>query len=237
MLCSYGCGKKAKFFFKNGNGCCEISPNKCENKRKKDSELKKGSFNGTPEWSMEGFKPREPWNKGKKNIYTSEYRKKISDSLTGVSTGRSLTKEGEEKRIKKISESMKNHPNGGGYRRGSGRGKKGFYKGIWCDSSWELSWVIYHIDNKIPFERNQYGFEYTYNNEKHLYYPDFISDGKYYEIKGRKNYESLDKKTKEKINSFDGELIVLYEKDMKYYLNYSISMYGKNFVNLYENTV
>ena len=46
---------------------------------------------------------------------------------------------------------MKKNPLSGGLRHGSGRGKKGWYKGYWCDSTWELAWVIYQLDNgKVP---------------------------------------------------------------------------------------
>jgi len=37
----------------------------------------------------------------------------------------------------------------GGKRIGSGRGKSGWYKGYWCDSSWELAYVIYNIDHDV----------------------------------------------------------------------------------------
>ena len=41
---------------------------------------------------------------------------------------------------------------------------KGVYKNIHCDSSWELAFLAYHLDNNIKIERcNQY-FHYTYNN-------------------------------------------------------------------------
>lgn len=43
----------------------------------------------------------------------------------------------------------------GGYRKGSGVGKSGWYNGIYCDSSWELAYVIYHIDNNLPIIRNK----------------------------------------------------------------------------------
>lgn len=38
---------------------------------------------------------------------------------------------------------------GGGYRKGSGRGKKGRYKGYWCDSSWELALNLKEILNHL----------------------------------------------------------------------------------------
>lgn len=42
---------------------------------------------------------------------------------------------------KRISATMKARKLGG-LRVGSGRGKKGWYKGIHCDSSWELAFVV-----------------------------------------------------------------------------------------------
>ena len=238
MICSYGCGKEAKFFFKSGKGCCEKSPNSCEEKRKKDSEKKKGKFKGTPAWLMPGYKttlPIIPWNKGKKGIYSEEYRKKISDSLKGrKDIGRGLTEEKERERKKKISETMKKNPFSGGLRKGSGRGKKGWYKGHWCDSSWELAWVIYNIDHNIKFERNHLGFEYQYKNQKRKYHPDFIISGTFYEIKGRRSFEKMDEENKEKIRQFKNNLVILYEKQMKPYLNYVSEKYGKDYVRLYE---
>jgi hypothetical protein len=235
IKCSYGCGNKAHFFFNNGKGCCLPSPNSCEGKRKKDSEKKKGSFKGTPFWSISGnTKQFIPWNKGKKGIYSEEYRNKISNSLKNVSKGVSSTKEGEEERRKKISDSMKKNPLSGGLRKGSGRGKKGWYKGYWCDSTWELAWVIYQIEHQVLFKRNKEGFEYFFQNKKNKYYPDFVIDDNYYEIKGRRCFENLDDRNKSKILQFNKKLIVLYEKDMKIFIDYVIDKYGQDYYRLYE---
>jgi len=230
-ICSYGCNNESKFFFKNGKGCCSTSPNKCPGKRNKDSLKKKGSFKGKPFWEIDGF-IKKSWNKGLK---TSQNTKdKISNSLKGKSTGKGLTEESESIRKSKISNTMKLNPNSGGLRKGSGIGKSGWYKGYWCDSSWELAWVIYNIDNNIIFDRNKKGFDYIYNNEINKYYPDFIIDNVYYEIKGRRSYDDLDNKTKCKIDQFNDKLVVLYEKDIDKYLKYTILNYGKNFTELYE---
>jgi len=45
----------------------------------------------------------------------------------------------------------------GGYRKGSGIGKKVWYKRGIGDSSWELAFVIYR------FKRNKLGFSYIFN--------------------------------------------------------------------------
>jgi hypothetical protein len=144
-------------------------------------------------------------------------------------SGKASTKEKEQLRREKISISAKKNRNSGGRRLGSGRGKKGWYKGFFCDSSWELAWVIYHIDHNIKFERNNEGFDYFFNGEIHKFHPDFIKGKIYYEIKGYKT-----KEVDAKIAQFPYKIIVLYEKDLKEIFDYVIKMYGKNFISLYD---
>lgn len=117
----------------------------------------------------------------------------------------------------------------GGYRKGSGRGKSGWYSGYWCDSSYELAFVIYNIEHNITFKRNEDGFEYYLNGKKHLYYPDFIIDNKYYEIKGYEKNENM-----VKYSSVPYQLIILYENDLHEIISYVKSKYGENFISLYE---
>ena len=103
---------------------------------------------------------------------------------------------------------------------------KGVYKNIHCDSSWELAFLVYHLDNNIKIERcNQY-FHYTYNNKLRKYYPDFIMDNKFIEIKA-----VVTDQVKAKIDQFpkDKQLIVLYKQDIMQYLSYCISKYGNSF--------
>jgi len=117
----------------------------------------------------------------------------------------------------------------GGYRLGSSRGKKGWYKNYWCDSSWELAWVIYHLENHIPFERNNEGFTYIFKNKEHKFYPDFIKDGVYYEIK---NYNN--EIVKAKNDAFPFKLKILYKEDLKIIFDYVVSKYGKDYIKLYD---
>lgn len=91
-----------------------------------------------------------------------------------------------EETKRKISETAKANKKSGGYRHGAGRGKAGWYKGYYCDSSWELAYVIYNLEHNIcNFIKNTKDkFEYTFNNEKHFYVPDFkFDDGSYVEVK------------------------------------------------------
>lgn len=119
----------------------------------------------------------------------------------------------------------------GGLRKGSGRGKKGWYKGYWCDSSWELAFVIYNLDHNIKFERNKEGFEYEYKNKKLKFYPDFIlEDGSYVEIKGYKSDNS-----NAKLKAFPFKINFLYKNEMKKYLDYAKNKFGNKFIQAYEN--
>src|SRR5205823_10631523 len=73
----------------------------------------------------------------------------------------------------------------GGYERGSGRGKKGWYRGYWCDSAYELVFVAWALDHEIPFARNLEFFLYEYQGKLMRWLPDFVlADGTFLEIKG-----------------------------------------------------
>jgi hypothetical protein len=153
-------------------------------------------------------------------------KEKISKKLKGRPNHTSEKAAAEKSR--KLSEIAKKN-NYGGYKIGSGRGKHGWYKGYWCDSSWELAFVIYNLEHNISFIRNIKKFEYRCNNENHYWIPDFIMSNVYYEIKGY-----LTAKDKCKFANFNQPFKVLREKDVKYMIDYAISKYGKNYIKLYE---
>jgi len=119
----------------------------------------------------------------------------------------------------------------GGYRPGSGRGKSGWYKGYWCDSSWELAWVIYHLDHNIEFVRSKTYFNYTFNDKTLRYYPDFVINDTFIEIKG---YRSPQYEAKLKQLPSDVKIIVLYREDLKDIFKYVTTKYGTDYVKLYE---
>ena len=120
----------------------------------------------------------------------------------------------------------------GGFRliSNSHRGKSGMYKGYWCQSSWELAWIIHALDHNIKFERNTKRFWYEYENKQHYYVPDFIlEDGSYVEIKG---YYNVQDQTKTKY--FTEKLDLIDKNKIHPILKYVIDKYGKEFVQLYE---
>lgn len=180
---------------------CKSNPNKVTRKRSPNAGVKKGNI---------------PWNKGLKS--SEETKDKLSKSLLGK-THSQETKD----LLSKIAKDNKL----GGYVPGSGLGKKGWFKGYWCDSSWELAWVIYHIDHNVVFERNTTMRQYEWNGETKIYIPDFIVDGKLIEIKGYKSEQWLSKLESNK------DVEVLYQQEMKPFLDYAIGKYGKDFTRLY----
>jgi len=119
----------------------------------------------------------------------------------------------------------------GGCRKGSGVGKSGWYNGIWCDSSYELAWVIFNIENGISFERNKIKFSYTWNGKNYNYYPDFIVNEQLIEIKGY-----VDERTEVKLKSVNN-LIILFKKDLVNEFKYVEDKYGKNFIKLYQDKI
>lgn len=178
---------------------------------------------------------RGGWNKGINYVekfgekWMDDYSNKLSISAKkSYLRGNRNQIKNEDDRRKKISDKMKEV--GGGYRKGSGRGKKGWYKGYWCDSSWELAYVIYNIDHEIRFERNNEYFYYILDSKERKYFPDFKIDDKYIEIKGY-----FTEQTKLKIEQFEKNLILIDKDKIKPFIKYAVDNYGKNFINLYEN--
>lgn len=119
--------------------------------------------------------------------------------------------------------------NTGGCRKGSGVGKSGWYKGFHCDSTWELAFLMYHIDNGLNIRRCTEARTYIYNGKLHRYYPDFVTDDGIVEIKG---YISEQWEAKHRQNP---DIIVLYKDDMTKYIDYAVKRYGEKLELNYTN--
>ncbi len=109
----------------------------------------------------------------------------------------------------------------------TGKGKKGWYKGYYFSSSWELAWIVYNLENDIKFKRNNEKFEYYFEDVKRYYIPDFIINGKYVEIKG---YYS--EQFKAKLKYFPYEIEVLYKNEIDFYIKYVKNKYTLKFVDV-----
>lgn len=120
----------------------------------------------------------------------------------------------------------------GGYNKGSGRSKHGYYKSIYCGSTYELCWVIYSLDHNIKFTR----FPGALEQDGKKYFPDFLlDDGKtIIETKGYEKQESVDIKTQIAENL--GYVVqVLRKDDLKFAFDYVRDRYKTSkFYTLYD---
>jgi len=114
--------------------------------------------------------------------------------------------------------------NCGGARHGSGRGDSGYYRDIYCGSTYELAWVIWNLDHNYPVDR----FDGKLEGEGITYVPDFY-DSKTNTIIEIKGYYTplVDKKTK-LAESLGYTVIVLYKDDLKECFEYVKKKYGTN---------
>ena len=117
----------------------------------------------------------------------------------------------------------------------TGRGKKGWYKGFFCSSTYELAFIIYCLDKGIPVKKCSYVYDYEYEGKKHKYYPDFIVNNTIIEIKG-----FYTEKVRIKTESVkDRPIVVLYRKDLKEVFDYIEFTYNKtvdkNIHELYQD--
>ena len=116
--------------------------------------------------------------------------------------------------------------------RGGGAPKRGWYKGYWCDSSWELAFLLWHLDHGREIVRNPRDFPYPFRNGVKYYRPDFLVDGEYVEIKG-----VMDGRSKRKISTFHLPLRVVGKKEIQPYIDYAVFKYGSDYANLLEPPV
>ena len=118
----------------------------------------------------------------------------------------------------------------GGYREGSGRSKFGYYKGIYCGSTYELVYVIYRLDHNLPIKR----FEGKLTNGILTYIPDFVEDDTIIEIKGFYK-KAVDLKCNlARSNGY--KIKVLYKKDLQKEFDWVKNHYKyKNLQELYDN--
>ena len=85
------------------------------------------------------------------------------------------------------------------------------YDGIHFDSLPELALHVWLVDNKIDFIfQPDVSFQYEHDRKVHFYQPDFLIEGKLYEIKGLQFFKDKDP-SKEMVNPYDHSQDSLYE--------------------------
>lgn len=131
-------------------------------------------------------------------------------------------------RIKKRRELGELKP-AGGVREGSGRAKTGYYKGVYCGSTYELCWVVYALDHNIGFSR----FPETLKHNGVTYVPDFLLDDgtTIIELKGYEREGAVAKKTA--VAEHHGYTVkVLRKEDLTFAFEH-ITTYGVTADNCY----
>lgn len=119
-----------------------------------------------------------------------------------------------------------------GYNEKAGARYVGWYNEIYCNSSWELAYILYCEEKGLKPVRCKEFFEYEFEGKKYKYYPDFILDGVYIEIKGIVRAKDI-----AKWRYFPKTLIVHGEKVLLPIIKYIKKKYGKEFYKLfYEQT-
>lgn len=117
-----------------------------------------------------------------------EISEETKEKFAKVWRGRKHTEEVKQKISASMKKVVRDRPESYSASNVNGRVKKVEYNGIVFDSSWEVIVAKFLDDNNIIWERPKNGFEYIWENDIHLYYPDFYipSMDLYIEVKGYK---------------------------------------------------
>jgi hypothetical protein len=169
------------------------------------------------------------WLGGKKfeDVYGTEKSLEIKDKIRKGVNNNQIPKNHTEETKNKISELMKGNTNWKNSIDKTGIGKKGYYKGEFFMSSWELAFMVYCEDHNIKIKRNWKKFDYLdENGDKRKYIPDFVDvifENKYYEVKGYEPDFHL------KVVNFKHDLEIYDKEKMSPILEEIKEKYGKDF--------
>lgn len=120
------------------------------------------------------------------------------------------------------------------------------YNGLHFDSSWELAFYIWLTDNNKQFIFHPENYiEYIGDDGLlHNYYPDFLVEGIFYEIKGNQFFNEKEEPYNMYTQKYwwtkynlikKHKIVILREKDMKFYLEYIKKQYGKTYLKEFRN--
>lgn len=200
------CPRCGKLHSKPGTYCSRS----CANVRTKSEEVKEKTRRSVIQHLIKNGKHPKPTVQLICKTCGQTFMGKPNRQFCSQSCASKFHKEHAIAALKLAVEKLKSEGRWGGYREGSGRAKHGYYKGIYCGSTYELVWLIYQLDNGKSVERFQ--GELEWNGVKYI--PDFIQDGKIIELKGYEAQESVDRKSAV-ANHFGYEVMVLRKEDLK----------------------
>lgn len=120
------------------------------------------------------------------------------------------------------------------------------YKNVKFDSSWELAFYLYNLSLNKPIKRCTKSFEYEFEGNSHLYFPDFEINDKIFEIKGDHffNEEGLMicpfNRVKDGLFQakqqcgIKNNVIFITRKEITPYLDYMENKYGKKWKEIFK---
>ena len=205
--CKY-CGKECK----NKNSLiqheirCKQNPNKLDLSYL--DEIRKKAI-------VSNHKGENQYTKAKRNNYTvvisDELRKKFGD----IWRGKHLPDEMKAKISEGMKKAVQKYPNSYSSSNVNGRVKHYEYNGIILDGKWEVKVAKYLDKLNIEWLKPSSGFKYIWNNEEHMYFPDFYlpTYDIYIEVKGYERERDL-----YKWKSLDN-LIVIKKKEINKIIN------------------
>lgn len=125
-------------------------------------------------------------------------------------------------------------------------GSKGyFYNDIHFDSSWELAYYIWLKDQEIDFIYHpDFSLEYLDDNgELHCYWPDFLVEGQFVEIKGDHFFNEKGEPYNQYAKEFwwnkyqallDNKVKIIRFDEVRKYLQYVKKMYGGGYLKSFK---
>jgi hypothetical protein len=221
-LCDHGCGRIAVAFSKSSKlWRCEINTMKCPALKRSQSKILSKVKETQTHWTKLLTEDElRVWKEAQSVRAIKHLKEGTAHGCFGKNYYNTVT----QKAHARLAGSK-----GGGLRSNSGRGKSGMYKGIWCQSTWELAFLIWHVDHKIDIKRNTKRFRYTFYDKTRWYYPDFLVENILYEIKGYFTDEVY-----AKLNAVTEEIKIIDKESIKPYIDYCCDKFNVTPDNLYS---
>lgn len=204
-----------------------------QTKRKLYGEKLEGIISKTFETSKikYGDNFREVWNEKAIETKLEKYGNK-SGNTSWMYTRNPMFDEETKKKV--LEKSLKN-------------GGKYFYENINFDSGWELAYYIYLKDNNIDFEYHpKVDFKYIDKfGKERLYFPDFLINGVFFEIKGEQFFNENDEPFSIYDNDFwwekynfikQNNIKILRYNNLISIFEYIDSKYGKDYIKSFKKS-
>ena len=214
---------------------------KCQEKIKQTNQKRRGvNYPGQSKECQEKMKQTNIKKRGVKNPFQSEECKEKSRQTCQEKYGCNYYNQTKECREKMKQTNIKRHgyeyfsqsPKFAKYHR-----KRVEYDDLTFDSNWEVEVYKFCKGHNIPCEyQPNISIEYEYEGKNHYYHPDFLINGKIYEVKGDQFFDDTGKM----INPYDKESNLFEAKHQCMLQNGVIILRGcdiqkvKNNINIFE---